>query len=218
MDLPVFAQDEALLPFEEVEAVLPCLGDQLTELSRWQIADARLGVDANPEQHLVLDDVADAGEDLLVEQGIADPRVGLGLERAPGQLRIPVRIEHVDAPVVAVLERPFDVLERRRVDIEFTVVEAQRGAGGRRFALVDPVRAEHQHVHAQAEAAKLDQEVLAPAPQRDDAASLHAGEIERAVARGVAHGLAAELGRLLTQDHDRRAFGHGSSAAGAESG
>lgn len=40
------------------------------------------------------------------------------------------------------------------------------------FFLVDPVRPEQQHVHAHTEAAELDQEVLAQAPQRNDALPL----------------------------------------------
>src|SRR5690606_18065913 len=56
-----------LLPAVEVEAVLTRLRHQFGELARRQRADPALGVDADPVQHFVLDDVAHAREQRLVQ-------------------------------------------------------------------------------------------------------------------------------------------------------
>src|SRR5690606_18769076 len=71
VDLPVPAQDELPLPLQEIEAVRARLGHQLGQLAWRQVADPGAGMHADPEQHFVLDDVADAGEHVLVEQGVA---------------------------------------------------------------------------------------------------------------------------------------------------
>ncbi len=214
MHQPVLAQDELPLPVQEIEAVLPRLFDDLAQLARWQRADRGFRMHARAEQHLVLDDVAHAGKDVLVQQRVADQGVRVFLQFPARQSGIPRGIHHVAAPVVGVLQRAFDVLHRRGIDVELAVVELQRYPRRGRLALIDAVAAEHQHVHAQAEASELDQEMLAPAAQGDHATAFHAGQVERAVARRQAHGLPTELRRRLAQDDDGRTFRHGRPPGG----
>jgi hypothetical protein len=49
----------------------------------------RQRVHADAEQHLVLDDVADPGENVLVEQGVADQHVRRGAQLFQRQRRAP---------------------------------------------------------------------------------------------------------------------------------
>lgn len=187
MHLPVLLQHECALPGEELETVPACLRDQLAQPARRQVADAGSRMHADAEQHLVLDDVAHAGEYLLVQQRIADLCGGRGLEPAAGQGRVPAIAHHVRAPVVHLVQRALDEHHRARIDVELVVVEAQRRPGGCRLALADQPAAEHHQVDAQAEVIPLQQEVLAPA----------------------VHDAAGEPPGRLTQQHDRRPFRHG---------
>jgi hypothetical protein len=57
---PVLFQYILFFPFQEIEAVLACLVDQRPQLGRGQRTDSGGRMDADPEQHLVLDDVAHA--------------------------------------------------------------------------------------------------------------------------------------------------------------
>src|SRR5690606_390903 len=70
--LVVLLQHVRFLPLEEVEAVFARLLHQFAELARRQRADLALRVHADPEQDFVLDDVADAGGQVLVEQGVGN--------------------------------------------------------------------------------------------------------------------------------------------------
>lgn len=135
MHLPVLLQHERALPGEELETVPACLRDQLAQPARRQVADAGSRMHADAEQHLVLDDVAHAGEYLLVQQRIADLCGGRGLEPAAGQGRVPAIAHHVRAPVVHLVQRLLDEHHRARIDVELVVVEAQRcpGAAGLRW-------------------------------------------------------------------------------------
>ena len=209
MHLPVLLQHERALPGEELETVPACLRDQLAQPARRQVADAGSRMHADAEQHLVLDDVAHAGEYLLVQQRIADLCGGRGLEPAAGQGRVPAIAHHVRAPVVHLVQRLLDEHHRARIDVELAVVEAQRHPGGCRLALVDQPAAEHHQVDAQAEVVEFQQEVLAPAAHGPHPAAVHARQRLAGVAADLAHGAAGEPPGRLTQQHDRRPFRHG---------
>ena len=67
------------------------LAHQFAQLGRRQRADRGQRMHADAEQHLVLDDVAHAGEDVLVEQGVAGQHVRMRAQALARQLRVPVR-------------------------------------------------------------------------------------------------------------------------------
>src|SRR5690606_6334632 len=78
---------------------------------------------------------------------------------------------------------------------------------------IDAIAAEHQHVHLQAEAPELEQEMLAPATHGHHAATLHPGDVQAGVAADATHGLAAEMGGLLPEDDDGRPLRHDGAPA-----
>src|SRR5690606_16057739 len=211
--LVVLLQHEGLLPLQEIEAVLARLLDQFAELFRRERADFAFRVHADPPQHFVLDDVADAGEPLLVEQGVGGEHVRAVAQALARPGRVPGVGHDVYAPVVELVDLAFEELHRARVEVEPAVVELQRATGRAAFLrVVDPGAAEQHEVDAQDEAVEIQQEVLAPAADRADLAAVHALDVLAAVARNLADHLAGELLRLLAQDDDGGAFGHTGNA------
>src|SRR5690606_10381419 len=202
--LVVLLQHEGLLPLQEIEAVLARLLDQFAELFRRERADLAFRVHADPPQHFVLDDVADAGEPLLVEQGVGGEHVRAVAQALARPGRVPGVGHDVYAPVVELVDLAFEELHRARVEVEPAVVELQRETGRAAFLrVVDPGAAEQHEVDAQDEAVEIQQEVLAPAADRADLAAVAATRGDR---------LAGELRRRRAQDEEGGAFGHGPQA------
>jgi hypothetical protein len=106
--LPVPLQHVATLPFEEIEAVVPRLRHQLQQFGVRQGADAAEGMHEDAEQHFVLDDVADAGKDRLVQQRVAGEFRGPGAELRLRRMRIPAGRQDVRRPIVGGIEIAFD--------------------------------------------------------------------------------------------------------------
>src|SRR5690606_1597202 len=212
--LVVLLQYEVLLPAVEIKAVFARLLHQLRQLARGQGPDPAFRMHPDPVQHLVLDDVADAGEDLLVQQRVGSQRIGPRAQLAARGRRVPGVGHHVAAPVVVVVEGALQEPQRGGVEVQhFAPAEAERQARGGVPLLVDPVAAEQQEVHALAEAAEFEQEVLAPAPYRNHLAPAHAADVLPAVAGDPQHLAAGEPGRGLAQDDDGGTFGHARSMA-----
>jgi CHAT domain-containing protein len=193
----------------EVEAVLPRLLHQLAQFPGRQSADRGQRVRADAEQHLVLDDVAHAREQVLVQQGVAHQHVRSCAQPLQRQRGIPVLRHHVGPPVVDQVQRLLDEAHRAGVEVDLAAVEAERQARHcPALDLVDAVAAEQHEMHAQAEVRQLHQEVLAPAAERLDALVQQALLLDRRVAGHPFDALAEEGGYLLLEDDDRRAFGH----------
>ena len=112
---------------------------------------------AYPEQHLVLDDVAHAGEDGLVQERITDHDVRQGLQLAPGQLRIPGVVHHVRAPIVDIVQRLIDQPHGTRIEVQLAIVEHQGYTRRGWLPFIDAPAAEHHQMDAQRVAAELQQ-------------------------------------------------------------
>src|SRR5690606_19814544 len=200
------------LPAVEIEAVVARLADERAQLARGQRADRALGMHLDPEQDLVLDDVADAGEHALVEQRVGGDHAGPRRELATGGRRVPRIGHHVAAPVVIVVHVALAEHQRAGVEVQLAVVEGQAQAGrGVLAALVHAPAAPKHEVDAQVEAGELQQQVLAPAVQREQALAVHPRDRQPAVADHLAHDVADELVGLLAQDDKGRTFRHGAS-------
>jgi hypothetical protein len=67
------------------------------ELVVAEVADAAPGIEASGEAGLALEDVADAGDQGLVEQGVAESAGGVGAEAAQHRVEVELRREDVGA-------------------------------------------------------------------------------------------------------------------------
>jgi hypothetical protein len=124
MHLPVALEYARLLPRQEVEAVFARLRDQPAQLPRRNPAHRRGRVQPDTEQYLVLDDVADARKDVLVQQGVAHQDIRLCAKLGACAGRAPFGRQYICPPVVDLVQRCLDVLEGRRIDIQHAIVEA----------------------------------------------------------------------------------------------
>src|SRR5204863_4139116 len=113
-------------------------------------------------------------------------------------------------PVVDLVERLVDEAHRAGVEVELAAArEMQAEARLGLLARIDPVAAEHHEVDPQRKRRQLDQEMLAPAAQRDDALADEALLVDPRVALDGNDAPADEALRLVPQADDRRPFGHG---------
>src|SRR3569833_858204 len=158
---------------------------------------------ANPEQHFVLDDVADSGKYVLFQQSVTDERFRHGLELAPGQSGVPRVRHHVRPPIIFLIERPLDVPNGAAVEVQLAA--ARKLQGKTRLAilsLVDAVTAEHEEVNSDGKAVQLDEKVLAPRSQRNDALADQPRLINLRIAFRRADTLASEWLRELAEDDE----------------
>src|SRR5581483_9448715 len=162
-------------------------------------------------QHLVLDDVADAGEDILVEQGVADEFFGHGAEFPAYEFLVPLIRHDVDAPVVAVRRVAFQQFYRAVVEMDLAVPKSETEPWRDVLAFVDQVTAEHQQMHAHVDAVEHDQRLLAEAAPIDNALAFDTPHVDLGVAFGARHPLADEDRRFVAEDRNGRTFGHKSS-------
>src|SRR4051812_40041313 len=134
---------------------------------------------AYAKQHLVLDDVADAGKDVLIEQSIAGKHVCIGA-KFPGSCScVPELRHHIGAPVVHIIERAFDGANGTCVKIEFTFRELELQFCRAGLAGIDRITAEEQEMDPESETGKLDQEMFSPAAKGEHLRALDALEVER---------------------------------------
>jgi len=208
---PVRAQFETPFPVQEIEAVLARLAHQFAQFRRRQRANCRQRMHVNPEQHFVLDDVADAGEDFLVEQRVANQCIRMRAQALQCEPRVPAVGQHVAAPVVQFVHGSFEIANRTGVEVQFAARETQLQARRLVGSLVDAVAAEHQQMDAQHRSRCLDQELLAEAAQTQDALAPQPLHVDLGIARGGADMPAAEGTSLFLEQYDRRSFGHGDS-------
>ena len=209
MNLVVLLQLERLLPAIEVEAVLARLAHQLAQLAGRQRAHRAFRVHADAMQHFVLDDVADAGEHVLVEQRVGCNHPGRGAQLATRGGGVPCVGHDVGAPLVVGVEVALEEAHRTGIEVQcFALAEAERQPRRTLAFFIDAPAAEQQEVDAQAEAVELQQEVLSPAAYGQDLAPLHARDVLRAVARDPQDPATGELRRGLAEDDDGGAFGH----------
>ncbi|AKK62804.1 hypothetical protein FE36_02410 [Xanthomonas oryzae pv. oryzicola] len=123
---------------------------------------------ADTVRHLVLDDVAHAGKERLVEQCIGYQHAGHSASLATRLRSIPQRIHRMRCPVVDIVQRALDELHRARIKIQSLAVGKFQAQPRHRvgFVFVGAVTAEQQKVDAHAEMRALDQNVFAPATPR----------------------------------------------------
>ena len=133
---------------------------------------------ANAKQPFVLDDVADAGKDVLIQQRIARQHVRMLAQLLARFRRVPLRRHHIGRPVIEIVQRSLDQTHRACVKVELAVRELESQFRWALLARVDQIAAEQQEVDAHAEAVELQQQVLAPAAQR--AQALSPGALSRA--------------------------------------
>lgn len=124
------------------------------------------------EEHFVLDDVAHAGEDRLIQQDIGDFLTRKGTDLPKGRLGIPLARHDVGGEVVvAPRVRVFDKFQRGAPDGDFAVGEVQHQPGRAAPAIVTcdghafhrgGKRPPQHEVDAQRERVKLKNEMLAP--------------------------------------------------------
>lgn len=205
---PVFSQFECLFPLEEVETIVPGLFDEFREFARGKGADLALGMDAYPEQHFVLDDVADAGEDVLVEECIGGQFFRFRLELFPGFRRVPRIVHYIGGPVVLCVDRVFEHLQRAGVEIQIAGFELQMKPGSWLCLFVDAIGAEEQEVDADRLFREEYEEVFAPASEFDDLAAGHAGEVDGRVTGGGQDLFTGELFYFFFQYDDGGTFWH----------
>ena len=79
MNQPVFAEGEFLFPLQEIKAVLACFPDQVSHFSWGKIAHFSKGMNLDPVQNFILDNIANSGKYGLVEENISDQLFGQGL-------------------------------------------------------------------------------------------------------------------------------------------
>jgi hypothetical protein len=114
-----------------------CVGDDGTELLRRYLLHSEERAGSRPEEHLILDDVADAGEDRLIQEHVCD----LAMRECPDLFqrgsRIPSIRHDVGGKVVlglyVVALYPF---HRRRPDRNFTIRQVHHQPRRARAAIV----------------------------------------------------------------------------------
>ena len=170
---------------------------------RWSVSTRRsltrrTGVDAFQEQDLALEDVADAGQGALVEQGFGDRHGGAGLQAFDGRVGVEGRVEQVGAELLQGRVEDHGALvhqlDHRRVEAHDDVLghlqDDARLPGGLAPALAMRVAvpgARHAQVGVQRQAiAEADHQVLAHRLDGDDGGADHAldGRAGRARVRG----------------------------------
>nr|GEU28540.1 hypothetical protein [Tanacetum cinerariifolium] len=203
---PVLFQHAFAFPSQKVEAVGARLRHQFAQLGGGHVAHGRQRMEADAEQHLVLDDIAHAGKNGLVEQGVAHQQVGPGAQFFQRQRRRPGIGHDVGAPVVFAVQIVRDGFHRAGIKVQrAAVVEEQAQARLGVLGLVDAVGAEHQQVDAQRAVAQAQYKMLAErahiqhrlAGQR---VHVHARLRVVAGAFGMVDGVAGKDGGLLAQD------------------
>jgi len=72
VDLQVLSKRENSAELQEPHRKHPCVGDDGTKFTVGDLAGARERAGARPEEHLILDDVPNAGENRLVQQDVGN--------------------------------------------------------------------------------------------------------------------------------------------------
>lgn len=152
----------------KIETVVARLGHPFAEFACRQRIYRALRMYADTVQHLVLDAVAHAHKEGLVEQCIGGQHAGHSAALATRLCSIPQRIHHIRCPVVDIVQRALDELHRARIKIQSLAVGKFQAQPRHRvgFVFVGAVTAEQQKVDAHAEMRALDQKCL---PQRRSA-------------------------------------------------
>ena len=72
MHKPMLFQHILFFPFQEIKTILTCFTDQFGQFSWWEIPNLAFRVHLYAKEQFIFDNVANAGKDVLVQQGIAD--------------------------------------------------------------------------------------------------------------------------------------------------
>ena len=192
------------------------VGDDGTEFSRRYLLDPQERAGSRSEEHLILDDVADAGEDRLVEQHIRDlgVREGAGLLQSRSRTPLPrhdIGGEVVLAPCVTALD-PF---HRCRPDCDFTVREVHHQAWRACTAIVARDRlalhrrrecAPQHEMDAHRERVELEYEMFAPGEDVLDVFAAKTVDADPAIAADTGDFAPDERPQLIGRQMDGRTF------------
>jgi hypothetical protein len=170
--LEILPQRENLPQFEKAKRERASISDDAPKFPGGYVLHLDKGTRAGAEQYLVLDDVADAGKNRLVQKNIRNFSARERADLAQRRPRIPLRGHDVRSEIVA---RPcvtlLDELHGGGPYGDLTVVEGEDQARRARATIVARDRrpvdsrrkcAPQHEMHAQGECVELKDEVFAP--------------------------------------------------------
>src|SRR6185369_16846479 len=110
--------------------------------------------------------------------------------------------KHISAPIIFFVQATLEVADRAAIEVELASAR-ERETQARRpvLTLVDAVAAEHEEVDADRKTRQLDQEMLSPRAQGDDARTDQARLVDLRIAFRSQNALPGERLRQLAQDN-----------------
>jgi hypothetical protein len=214
--LEIPAQRESPAKLQKPERESTGIGDQCPQLAVWYVADFGEWADACTKQHFVLDDVAHASEDGLIEQDICDLGARKCLDLFERSAPVPLVGHHVARKIVRGLRvRVFHELEGGGPHRDLPIGKGQHQARSAAASVVACDRStcygrregppQHE-VDAKCERFELKDEMLSPRENLFDAQTGQPLDADSAVAGDGCDSPAGERLQLFGRQKKRRAF------------
>jgi uncharacterized protein YecE (DUF72 family) len=166
-------------------------------------------MNSRAKEHFILNDVARAGEDALVQKSVAHHHFGFRQQFCIRDSPIPLVRHDVRFPVVGIVEITFENFDGTSVEVHNAIFELQGETRRTLAMLVDAIRSKKHQVNPDCEVGEADEKVLSPSPKVDDRLADCPLNACLRISRRRKHFFSTKSRRFFPQNDDRRTFGHG---------